>query len=212
MPAITFRAGRDLIDGGLAAGAPLVAAYNRTRYHPPRDAFDRVDLIRLADDDDAVDAPRVDDRVEPTVIARNHPRQQQVIAAFGDGIGDGSEQTHEKRIGQMLFCLVTQWQDDADRPRALQPEVARGLIDLKAVTFRQINDPPPGRPGSISPPPAQTPSSPPGHQARHTAETHTHSAPALDGKDEKGTQPKQLLKRIGVSSEPLPSRSSCFSL
>ncbi|MGI4877401.1 MAG: M28 family peptidase, partial [Janthinobacterium lividum] len=40
VPAITFRAGRDLIDGGLAAGVPVVAAYNAKRYHQPSDEFD----------------------------------------------------------------------------------------------------------------------------------------------------------------------------
>ena len=40
VPAIAFRAGRDLIDGGEAAGVPVVAAYNRDRYHQPSDAFD----------------------------------------------------------------------------------------------------------------------------------------------------------------------------
>ncbi len=40
VPAITFRAGRDLVDGGLAAGVPLVADYNAKRYHQPSDAFD----------------------------------------------------------------------------------------------------------------------------------------------------------------------------
>ena len=40
VPAIAFRAGRDLIDGGLTAGASRVAAYNQGRYHQPSDAFD----------------------------------------------------------------------------------------------------------------------------------------------------------------------------
>ena len=39
VPAIAFRAGRDLIDGGAAAGSALVAAYNRDRYHQPSDEF-----------------------------------------------------------------------------------------------------------------------------------------------------------------------------
>ena len=40
VPTVAFRAGRDLVDGGLAAGAPVVAAYNQERYHQPSDAFD----------------------------------------------------------------------------------------------------------------------------------------------------------------------------
>jgi Zn-dependent M28 family amino/carboxypeptidase len=40
VPAVTFRAGRDLIDGGTAKGAAIVAAYNARRYHQPSDQFD----------------------------------------------------------------------------------------------------------------------------------------------------------------------------
>ena len=39
VPAITFRAGRDLIDGGTAKGAAIVADYNAKRYHQPSDEF-----------------------------------------------------------------------------------------------------------------------------------------------------------------------------
>ena len=39
VPAIAFRAGRDLVDGGTAAGTELVAVYNRDRYHQPSDEF-----------------------------------------------------------------------------------------------------------------------------------------------------------------------------
>lgn len=40
VPAITFRAGRDLVAGGVAAGSALVADYNAHRYHQPSDEFD----------------------------------------------------------------------------------------------------------------------------------------------------------------------------
>ncbi len=40
VPAITFRAGRDLIAGGFAAGSAAVADYNVHRYHQPSDEFD----------------------------------------------------------------------------------------------------------------------------------------------------------------------------
>jgi Zn-dependent M28 family amino/carboxypeptidase len=39
VPALAFRAGRDLIDGGTAKGDALVGAYNARRYHQPNDAF-----------------------------------------------------------------------------------------------------------------------------------------------------------------------------
>lgn len=40
VPAITFRAGRDLVAGGFAAGSAIVADYNAHRYHQPSDEFD----------------------------------------------------------------------------------------------------------------------------------------------------------------------------
>ncbi|WP_267382848.1 MULTISPECIES: M28 family peptidase [unclassified Sphingomonas] len=40
VPALTFRAGRDLVDGGMAKGSAIVADYNARRYHQPSDEFD----------------------------------------------------------------------------------------------------------------------------------------------------------------------------
>ena len=40
VPALSFRGGRDLVAGGIAAGDALVGPYNQTRYHQPNDTFD----------------------------------------------------------------------------------------------------------------------------------------------------------------------------
>lgn len=40
VPAVTFRGGRDLVDGGTAKGSAIVADYNAKRYHQPSDEFD----------------------------------------------------------------------------------------------------------------------------------------------------------------------------
>jgi Zn-dependent M28 family amino/carboxypeptidase len=40
VPALTFRAGRDLIEGGTAAGQRIVSTYNTRCYHQPCDEFD----------------------------------------------------------------------------------------------------------------------------------------------------------------------------
>ena len=40
VPALAFRAGRDLVDGGRALGDKIVNAYNRDCYHQPCDEFD----------------------------------------------------------------------------------------------------------------------------------------------------------------------------
>ena len=40
VPAITFRAGRNLIEGGVQRGTALVTDYNAKRYHQPSDTFD----------------------------------------------------------------------------------------------------------------------------------------------------------------------------
>ncbi len=39
VPALSFRAGRDLVSGGTAKGDALVGAYNASRYHQPSDQF-----------------------------------------------------------------------------------------------------------------------------------------------------------------------------
>ena len=40
VPALAFRAGRDLIDGGTAAGQKIISAFNSNCYHQPCDQFD----------------------------------------------------------------------------------------------------------------------------------------------------------------------------
>jgi Zn-dependent M28 family amino/carboxypeptidase len=40
VPALSFRIGRDLVDGGLAAGTARAEDYNVNRYHQPGDEFD----------------------------------------------------------------------------------------------------------------------------------------------------------------------------
>jgi len=40
VPALAFRAGRDLVDGGVAAGNAWVEAYNARHYHQTTDEFD----------------------------------------------------------------------------------------------------------------------------------------------------------------------------
>ena len=40
VPALAFRAGRDLVQGGTAAGDRIVSAYNKNCYHQPCDEFD----------------------------------------------------------------------------------------------------------------------------------------------------------------------------
>jgi Zn-dependent M28 family amino/carboxypeptidase len=40
VPALAFRAGRDLVQGGMARGTALIEAYNNERYHQTTDEFD----------------------------------------------------------------------------------------------------------------------------------------------------------------------------
>jgi Zn-dependent M28 family amino/carboxypeptidase len=45
VPALAFRAGRDLVKGGMAAGNAAIEAYNNERYHQTTDEFDaRLDM------------------------------------------------------------------------------------------------------------------------------------------------------------------------
>lgn len=102
-----------------------------------RDILDGVRLIGLADDDDAIDAPRINNGIQPRAIGRDHARQQQVVAAIRQRVGERTDQAHEERIGQMLVRLVTQRQDDSDRLRPPEAQVAGKRVDAEPVLGRQ---------------------------------------------------------------------------
>ena len=51
MPALSFGAGRDLVNGGLARGEALAADYTAKRYHQPADEFNpQWDFTGMAQD------------------------------------------------------------------------------------------------------------------------------------------------------------------
>jgi len=52
--------------------------------------------------------------MESAIVLRDHPREQQVVAALGDLVGEPGKQAHEEWIGQVLLGRVAQRQNHAD--------------------------------------------------------------------------------------------------
>ena len=94
-------------------------------------------LIRLADDDDAIGPPGANEGVEPVVALRQHAREQQVIAALGQFVGQKAEHRHEEGVGEMLAAFMPQWQQHRDRPGAAKAEILRGNVEAEAMMVGQ---------------------------------------------------------------------------
>ena len=78
--------------------------------------------------------------MESAIVLRDHPREQQVVAALGDLVGEPGKQAHEEWIGQVLLGRVAQRQNHADGAGPAEPEVPCGLVDLESVFPRQRLD------------------------------------------------------------------------
>ena len=127
-------AARDIVDADCAMRlARHGAAPDDERTIAARDLFDHRKLVRLADQQHAVERPRPDDIVQPVVAVGHDARQQHVIAAGGDAVGEMAEQRHEERVRQMLAPLMAQRHRDADHAGALRPQPARHQIGAKAM-------------------------------------------------------------------------------
>ena len=60
--------------------------------------FDRNELIRLSDQENAVEQAGIDDPDKPVVSLGNDPRKNEIIAAFGDDIGKLCKHCHEEWV------------------------------------------------------------------------------------------------------------------
>ena len=78
--------------------------------------------------------------MESAIVLRDHPREQQVVAALGDLVGEPGKQAHEEWIGQVLLGLVAQRQNHADGAGPAEPGLPCGLVDLESVFARQRLD------------------------------------------------------------------------
>ena len=78
--------------------------------------------------------------MESAIVLRDHPREQQVVAALGDLVGEPGKQAHEEWIGQVLLGRVAQRQNHADGAGPAEPELPCGLVDLESVFPRQRLD------------------------------------------------------------------------
>jgi hypothetical protein len=63
-------------------------------------------LVGLADQDEAVHAVGVDHPDQPVLAIGNDARQDEIEAAFGQFVGQVTDQRHEERVGDMLAALV----------------------------------------------------------------------------------------------------------
>src|SRR3990167_1372968 len=95
----------------------------------------------LTDYDDPVgafDRQRVGEGALPP---RRRPRQQEIVAALGEGVADRGDDLAEKRIGKVLAVGFRDRDDDFDRPRFLGSEAARPAVDPLAAFVDQPPDP-----------------------------------------------------------------------
>jgi hypothetical protein len=64
-------------------------------------------------------------------------RDSSSIAALGQRIGQKAQHGDEERVRNMLARFMAQRDEHADRPRALDPQIARQHIGPKAVLIGQ---------------------------------------------------------------------------
>ncbi|PAV92783.1 hypothetical protein WR25_17367 [Diploscapter pachys] len=127
-------AARDIVDADRAMRlARHGTAPHDQRAIAARDLFDHRKLVRLANQQHAVERSRPDDIVQPVVAVGYDARQQYVIAAGGDAVGEMAEQRHEERVGQMLAPFMAQRHRDADHTGALRAQPARHQIGAKPM-------------------------------------------------------------------------------
>ena len=62
------------------------------------DTFDRNELIRLSDKENAVEQTGIDDPDKPVVSFGNDPRKNEIIAAFGNDVGKLCKHCHEEWV------------------------------------------------------------------------------------------------------------------
>ena len=105
------------------------------------DPLDRVEHVRLADQQHAFEHSRIDDPVEPVVAVGHNPRQHQVKAILGQPVCQVAEQGHEERVRDMLAALMAQRHDDADDIASLGAQLARHLVGAKAMFAGNCLDP-----------------------------------------------------------------------
>lgn len=105
-----------------------------------RHAFYDIGLVRLTDQDDAIDPAGQNHILQPAFVARHDAGQQQVVTLLRQRVGEGAEQTHEEGIGQALLHLVPQRKNHAHSAGPALAEEARRLIEAKAMFFRQRPD------------------------------------------------------------------------
>lgn len=104
-------------------------------------AFDDVELIRLADQQHAIDHARAGHPLQPVAgPVRDHAAEHQVVPVLGQFVCKMAKEREEERIGNLLALFVTERNDHPDHTRTTRPQLARHLVGPEAVlTGKSLN-------------------------------------------------------------------------
>lgn len=116
-------------------------APDRERDAGARRLVDRGVLEALADEDHAVAAARLLQAPHPAVLVHRDLRQQHVVAAVGEGVGEVRQHRHHERVDQVRLALVHQRHPDRDHPGLPRAQAAGDRIDRVARLLGQPPDP-----------------------------------------------------------------------
>ncbi|OMP12988.1 peptide transporter PTR1-like protein, partial [Corchorus olitorius] len=93
-----------------------------------RNPLYHMELVGLADDDDAVHHARTGDAFQPVCRSvGNGAAEHEVVAALGQFVGKMAQQREEKGIGDGLAFFMAERDDHADHPGAASAQLAGHL-------------------------------------------------------------------------------------
>ena len=101
------------------------------------DPFDRVELIRLTDQQDAIEHARTDDPLQPIVRIGDDAGEHDIVSALGQLVRQMPQDRHEERIGKMLALFMSKRDDDTDDIGLLGPQPAGHLVRAKPMVDSQ---------------------------------------------------------------------------
>jgi hypothetical protein len=94
---------------------------------------EHVILVRLADDDDPVDAPGNDEFFQPVILFGKNAGKEKVVSLVGKGIGQMADHGRKERVGQMLCPLVPQREQYGNRAGSAEAKILGGDVEAKTV-------------------------------------------------------------------------------
>ena len=101
---------------------------------------ERLVLIALPDDQQAIGPLRLNDAGQPPRPGRDDLLEENLVASPRDLVGEVADHLQKERIADKLSTFVTKGHDQADHMRALQAKASRGLVDDVAMLLGQRGD------------------------------------------------------------------------